>query len=141
MTDSRNLTLEAIENRSWGEAPADASYLVRTVHELRRKPLGQLSVEDLRILLGQDVGTEIILPGALAVLEREPLAEGDYYPGDLLAVILALPVEYWRNHPDQSDQFDAIVSRVESMDPEFTEDLDEMMLSKIRAYRERRSRR
>jgi hypothetical protein len=137
--DNPDLTLEAIEKRSWGDAPSDASYLVWTVHQLRRKPISRLSVEDLRILLGQDVGTEAVLPYALAVLEREPLAEGDFYPGDLLAAVLSLPVDYWRRQPVCSDRLERIVVTVESMDPETHEDLSGIVLSKIQAYRGRRS--
>jgi hypothetical protein len=137
--DNPDLTLEAIEKQQWGDAPAEASYLVRTVHELRRKPVGQWGVEDLRILLGQDVGTEVILPYALTVLEREPLAEGDYYPGDLLAAVLQLPVVYWQKHPTCSDRLEHIVSAVESMAPETSAHLDDVLLSRIRIYRERRS--
>jgi hypothetical protein len=136
-----NLTVEAIEKRLWGDAPSDASYLVWTVHQLRRKPIGQLSVEDIRILLGQDVGTEAVLPYALTMLEREPLAEGDYYPGDLLAAVLSLPVEHWQKYPAYSDRLERIVATVGSMDPETNEDLDDIMLSKIQAYCERRSQR
>ena len=133
------LTLEAIE-RPWGDAPSAASYLVRTVHRLRRKPIGQLGIEDLRILLGQDVGTEAVLPRALTVLEREPLAEGDYYPGDLLAAVLSLPVAYWQKYPAYADRIERILTTVESTDPETGEDLDDATQSKIQAYRERRPR-
>ncbi|WP_328605121.1 contact-dependent growth inhibition system immunity protein [Amycolatopsis sp. NBC_00345] len=133
------MTLEVIEQRSWGDAPADASYLVRTVHRLRRKPIGELEVEDLRILLGQDVGTVVVLPYALTVLEQNPFAEGDYYPGDLLSTVLSLPLECWQGKPVGSDRIGRIVSAVESMDPEASEDLDDTMLSKIRDFRMRRS--
>ena len=135
MAGNPDLTLETIEKRSWGDAPSDASYLVRTVHQLRRKPVGRLGVEDLRILLGQDVGTEAVLPYALTVLEREPLAEGDYYPGDLLAAVLSLPVGFWQAHSAYRDRLERIVATVESMDPETHEDLSDIVRSKVRAYR------
>jgi hypothetical protein len=112
---------------------------VRTVHELRRKPIGQLDVEDLRILLGQDVGTEVLLPYALTVLERNPFAEGDYYPGDLLSAVLTLPLEHWQANPVYSERIGRIVSTVESIGPETGEDFDEVMAAKIRDYRLRRT--
>jgi hypothetical protein len=33
---------------------------------------------------------------ALAVLREDPLAEGNYYPGDLLHAVLRLPDDAWR---------------------------------------------
>ena len=50
------------------------SYLVTTCHELRRKPIGTFSVEDLRIMIGQQIGVPWLLPIAVEVLEEEPPA-------------------------------------------------------------------
>ena len=139
--ENQHQTLEAIEGESWGDAPGDESYLVRTVHRLRRKPLGQFTVEDLRILLGQNVGVEYVLPRALDRLEQDPFAEGDYYPGDLLVAVMTLPAETWSKHPRWADLLQQIVSRVESVDPATNLDLSDMLLDKIRDFRERRARR
>ena len=56
-------------------------------------------VEDLRIMIGQEIGLDYLIPVAVAELEREPLAEGDYYPGDLLANVIRCG-EWLRLHPD-----------------------------------------
>ena len=84
---TRARTLEELDGR-W-PPPTTESYLVTTCHRLRSKPLGELSTEDLRILIGQGIGTRHLLPLALDVLEADPLAAGDYYPGDLLRSVLA----------------------------------------------------
>ncbi|MEV2238408.1 contact-dependent growth inhibition system immunity protein [Micromonospora sp. NPDC049891] len=63
--------------------------------ELRRKPLAEFTVEDVRIMLGQEMAVPALLPLAVHVLLRDPLAEGDYYPGDLLANVLRLPDSAW----------------------------------------------
>lgn len=39
-------------------------------------------------MFGQRESASVLLPRALDVLERNPLAEGDYYPGDLLVAVL-----------------------------------------------------
>jgi hypothetical protein len=80
-------SLEQPERDRWGDAPEGASYLVRTVHALRARPLDSLDVEDLRILIGQEIGLDHLMPLALRTLETDPLAEGDFYPGDLLAAV------------------------------------------------------
>src|SRR5262245_43137680 len=84
-------TLEELEGDIWPE-PSFRSHLVVTCHRLRKKPLEEFGVDDLRIMLGQGIGVAHLLPIAVAVLEREPLAEGGFYPGDLLAAILRVRV-------------------------------------------------
>jgi len=76
-------TLDQLEGDRWAEPKWD-SYLVTECHRLRTKPIGEFTVEDLRIMIGQHIGLPHLVPRALEILEREPLAEGDYYPGDLL---------------------------------------------------------
>jgi len=132
MTDAREQSLEEIEGDAWGDAPADATKLVTTVHELRRKPIGSLQVEDLRVLLGQREGVPVLVPRALDVLEHDPLAEGDYYPGDLLnAVLSRVPAEYWAAHPGESARLRALVATVELDEVD-----DDELRADIAAFRE-----
>ena len=76
-------TLEELEDADWGE-PSYHSHLVETCHELRRKPLRDFTIEDLRIMIGQQIGLPFLVPLALDILEQNPLAEGDFFAGDLL---------------------------------------------------------
>ncbi|KZB81772.1 hypothetical protein AVL48_07300 [Amycolatopsis regifaucium] len=92
-------TLDDLEP-PWGDPPPDATGLMTTVYRLRRKPIRDFEVEDLRVLLGQQVSVEVLVPLALPLLEADPMAEGRYYPGDLLAAILMVREPYWRKHPD-----------------------------------------
>ena len=78
-----NKTLEEIDGQRW-PTPSCASYLEATTTSLRKKPLGQFTTEDLRIMIAQDIGADVLKPFALAVLREDPMAQGDYYPGDLL---------------------------------------------------------
>jgi len=110
-----SLSLEQIENSYWGDAPADASRLVTTAHALRRKPISALDVEDLRLLLGQQEGVEVLTPLALTKLEDNPLAEGDYYPGDLLESVLKNPQSYWHKHPDQRARLQRVIEALKAL--------------------------
>jgi hypothetical protein len=85
-------TLEQLEGSIWPSPDYD-SYLVSTVHRLRKKPLAEFTVEDLRIMIGQGVGLPHLIERAVAILERQPLAEGDFYPGDLLSSVVS--AETW----------------------------------------------
>ena len=80
----KSKSLQQLERDDWGE-PSYNSYLVTTVHRLRRKPLTEFTVEDIRIMIGQGIGLPFLMALALKNLEQEPLAAGDLYPGDLLA--------------------------------------------------------
>jgi hypothetical protein len=111
-------SLDDIEGATWGPAPEDATTLVAKVHELRRKPVGELTPEDLRLLLGQQVGVDVLLPRALELLKHDPLAEGDIYPGDLLAAVLRLPQSYWRQHPDHAQKIRVALDSIEELPPE-----------------------
>ena len=90
----RQKTLDQLDPPAWGE-PRYSSYLVTTCHQLRRKPIGEFTVEDLRIMIGQGFALPWLVPLALEVLEPEPLAEGDFYPGDLLVNVLRVPPAFW----------------------------------------------
>lgn len=94
----RTKTLEEIEGVKWGE-PEYPSYLVKTIHKLRKKPIKDFTVEDLRINIGQSLGLEYLIPIAIEVLEKNILAEGDFYEGDLLKSVLHSNEEFWRENP------------------------------------------
>nr|WP_308129066.1 contact-dependent growth inhibition system immunity protein [Actinoplanes polyasparticus] len=88
-------TIEDIEGVRELEPGPDATPLVRRCLALRRKPLSEFRVEDLRILLGQRIAVPVLLPMAVAVLVDDPLAEGDFYAGDLLNTVVQLPDTAW----------------------------------------------
>jgi hypothetical protein len=108
-------SLDDIEGTTWGPAPEDATTLVTKVHELRRTPVGELTAEDLRLLLGQQVGVDVLLPRALEMLQHDPLAEGDFYPGDLLEAVLRLPHSYRQQHASLAQEVEAVLDSVEEL--------------------------
>jgi hypothetical protein len=99
-TDTSKRTLDTVDPPAWGPAPPDATFLIKRCHELRTKPLRDFTVEDLRIMIGQQVALIRLVPLALDRLELDPLAEGDYYPGDLLASVLQADATVWEWSPD-----------------------------------------
>lgn len=95
-----NKTLEQLDKQDFGKPTFD-SYLVTTIHQLRKKPLKDFSVEDLRIIIGQNINLEILIPLAIERLRENILAEGDFYPGDLLKNVLDSDSVYWKKHREQ----------------------------------------
>ncbi|MGV9299575.1 contact-dependent growth inhibition system immunity protein [Amycolatopsis sp. NPDC003676] len=125
-------SLQQIENSDWGDPPADATRLIETVHRLRRKPIGLLTAEDLRLLLGQNVGAPILVPRALALLEQDPLAEGDLFPGDLLASMLRVPPSHWHARPDHLERLERVIAAIDTT----AEDFDSLLSRPIAEFRE-----
>jgi hypothetical protein len=76
------------------------SYLLSQLRRLRTVPLKELRIEDIRLLIGQSLGLEFLVPIALDHLEAHPLAAGDFYPGDLLKNVMEAPESFWNNHPE-----------------------------------------
>lgn len=118
MPDVNGLSLQEIEGDDWGDPPAGATRLVRTVHQLRRTPLGELDAEDLRLLISQKIGLDVLVPRTLTLLERNPLLEGDFYPGDVLAATLRIPSSYWSANPGQLTRIKHVIASLDSTDLE-----------------------
>lgn len=57
------------------------------------------------------------MPYALALLSSNPLISGDFYPGDLLIVVMRLPPGYWAAHPGQAVALREIAKAVEDTEP------------------------
>ena len=109
----------------WDE-PIYLSHLGRRIHELWRVPLAQFGVEDLRIVIGQKRALEQLIPLAVDRLDKEPLAEGDFYPGDLLAVVLRVEPAFWSTRVELRQRLANIVARVgaePNLVPELANDL------------------
>jgi hypothetical protein len=98
--DESKITLDTIDPPAWGPVPSDATRLITRCHELRTKPLRDFTAEDLRIMIGQQVGLRPLVELALDRLRLDPLAEGDFYPGDLLASVLRVDTAFWDRSPD-----------------------------------------
>jgi hypothetical protein len=105
-------SIEEIEGTRWGYPPSDATRLVVTAYRLRREPIGELTVEDLRLLIGQQVGTAVVVPRALEVLGERPLAEGDMFEGDLLCSVLRIKGDFWSARPELADAVEAVVALI-----------------------------
>jgi hypothetical protein len=94
----RNKSLQELEGQDWGEPNFD-SHLVLTCNELRKKAIGRFEIEDLRIMIGQEIGLDYLIPLALETLEDNIFAKGDMYSGDLLDTVLRIDSNFWGNNP------------------------------------------
>jgi hypothetical protein len=84
-------TLDQLEGTESSTATVD-SYLGRSCYRLRTKPVGELSVEDLRIMIGQAIGLPFLVPLALDVLDRELLPKA-------ISILEISSVRVWESSP------------------------------------------
>jgi hypothetical protein len=119
----RKRTLEELEGVEWGP-PTYPSQLTSTCHRLRKKPIGECGVEDLRMLIGQNVGLPFLVPLALELLERDALVAGDFYPGDLLGSLLRAERKYWERHASERGRLDVIVAGLGAVPEEIASELE-----------------
>ena len=82
-----NKTLTELENNDWGSSNSE-SYIEKNCLELRYKPLKDFTNEDLRLMLGQNIGLKYLIPIALNRLEKDQFLEGMHFKGDLLCNVL-----------------------------------------------------
>ena len=69
-------------------SPDFDSYVTGTIRRLLDVPIAAFGVEDLRFMIGQDLGVRWLMPEALAIVTKDPPTEGDMGPGDLLIAVL-----------------------------------------------------
>ncbi|NEC86181.1 contact-dependent growth inhibition system immunity protein [Streptomyces sp. SID12501] len=114
-------SLEELERDRRPDPPDDATRLVVTAHALRRRPIGELTVEDLRLLIRQDVGLSYLLPMALEVLRDNPMAEGHMYAGDLLCAVITRSPAVWDGSAELRHELQVIVSGLVDVLPTFVQ--------------------
>ncbi len=103
-----NKSLEELENSYWKHNDFD-SYVVQTVQAARKKPLSELTNEEIRVLTGQKVGLKYVLPMAVSLLKNDPLTEIRFFEGDLLECVLRLSPADWNDNPNELRKFRSII--------------------------------
>ena len=106
----RQKSLESLEKKTWPALSSDeGSYLIKTCNSLRKKQLQDFTTEDLRIMIGQEIGLYFLMPLAIETLSDNLFAEGDYYEGDLLKSILDVDTKFWDDNKDYWQQLNELI--------------------------------
>jgi hypothetical protein len=106
-----DLSLQALEASDWGEPRSGDTWMVKTIHALRRKPLRSLTDEELRLAVNQQVGVPFILDLAFQRLAKEPLLEGSHYPGDILSALIRADPSIWTDRPHLRKELSSLYRR------------------------------
>jgi hypothetical protein len=109
-----NKSIEELECDIWKDTEYPTE-LIRRSYELRKVPITNLDIDDLRLLIGQQIGLKYIVPLALRALSKDILAEGNYYPGDLLKSVLEIPKTFWVSNNSLFSELCSIVKKEVSL--------------------------
>ncbi|MER6400865.1 contact-dependent growth inhibition system immunity protein [Kitasatospora sp. NPDC001603] len=124
------------ENGRGPGLPVGATRLVATAHALRRKPVGELTVEDLRLLIRQDVRLLHLPPRALDVLRDDPMVAGDLYEGDLLHAVLTRSPDVWSRQPALGHRLRQILAESVGLPPPLRREAERFLARSCPASRE-----
>ena len=91
-------SIESLEECDYGNPTTASTALVEKCLSYVKLPVNTLNVEQLRLLIGQEIGLLYLIPLALDELNKNILAEGDMYEGDLLKNITSVPPAFWINN-------------------------------------------
>lgn len=89
------------------------TYVLRTAARAMQLPLKDLSAEEIRLLIGQKVGLQYLLPLAIEILRKNPLKQASMFPGDLLAVCKRLEPDDWNANPAELRAFQDVLKAAE----------------------------
>lgn len=101
MTDHiEHRSLEELSGKWKSEIPKEgysSSIQLRT-YKLYGQKLNEYGHDDIRFMIGQQVGLPYLVPIALHILQEDLLVDACYYEGDLLHALLVAPKAFWQNH-------------------------------------------
>lgn len=103
-------SIEELENDFWQDHdyPTD---LIKKIHLYRKIPLKELSLEQIRVLITQNVGLKFLIPEALEILNTNILTDTGLYEGDLLISVISCDSSYWINNPNYKIHTCEIINR------------------------------
>ncbi len=104
----RQKTLENLEKDIWVK-PDFGSHVVKRCYELRKVPLNKFTIEDIRLMIGQQIGLKYLILLAIDALNKDIYSHGDLYPGDLLKTLLFVNTNFWEANEEYWKQVDTLV--------------------------------
>ncbi|WP_105620020.1 contact-dependent growth inhibition system immunity protein [Vallitalea okinawensis] len=118
-------SLRSIYNNVLENPKFKSSLTLKCTNLYNTKPILDYTVEELRIMIGQKIGLDYLVPLAIEEIEANILVEGDLYPGDLLNSVLNIPEDYWKNnkelkerlHNTITEQYEQISKLINTLDP------------------------
>jgi hypothetical protein len=102
-------SIEQLEKDIWKNPSEFPTDMVEKCYRYRKISIAELTDEQIRLLISQQIGTEHLIGIALEKLERNILTECDFYEGDLLVAVSNLPTEFWNENQSEFQKFKKLV--------------------------------
>ena len=102
-------SIEQLEKDIWKNPSEFPTDLVEKCYRYRKISIAELTNEQIRLLISQQIGTEYLIGVALEKLERNILTECDFYEGDLLVAVSNLPTKFWDENQYEFQIFKKLV--------------------------------
>ncbi len=115
-------SLEQLEKKKF-EKPNFGSRLSSECLQLWSVPIKDLSIDNLRLLIGQQIGLNYLIPFAMELLSVNPLEEGSYFKGDLLQSVISIQDEFWSDNPELFNQMVEIKNELEVIEENIKREL------------------
>lgn len=98
-------SINDLDGKCMSEKSEFNSFTVDRTFELMDKRIRLLQPEDIRLLIGQNIGLKYLVPIAIEILTNNPLIDAEYFEGDLLLRLLSIDENFWKNYPDLKLKF------------------------------------
>jgi hypothetical protein len=82
------------------DLPDSPTSMMKMIHQTLRKPLEEYTNEDLRVLIGQEIALEYLVPIAINHLAENPFIKAGSYFGDLLSSVVRVNPSFWNAFPE-----------------------------------------
>jgi hypothetical protein len=102
-------SIEELEGLSYGKPEPSDTNLIARCKTFAKIPVGKLSVEQLRTLISQRIALPYLILLALEILKVNILAEGDFYPGDLLESLNKVKVDFGKKDSGLLAEFEVLL--------------------------------
>jgi len=105
--------------------------MVETIARALGKPIRELDVREITLIVGQNLVLEYAVPVALEFLSSRPMADGGNYAGDLLHTCLNIEPEFWRQNSSMFNRFKDLISNLGTVDRVLNAEIDAFLKLKI----------
>jgi len=104
-------SIEQLEKDIWNNPSEFPTDMVEKSYRFRKISIAELTIEQIRLLISQQIGVEYLIGIALEKLERNIFTECDFYEGDLLVAVSSLSTEFWNENQTEFLTFKNIVEQ------------------------------
>jgi hypothetical protein len=120
-------SIDELEGSGWGTVETAETPLIQECLALRKKPLRELTNEELNLAVGQRIGFPFVLDLAFDRLAPDPLLDCGCFPGDILANLVRAPAEVWKERPALCEKLSEYYDFVMRQPPDLTADFREIL--------------